>query len=303
MKDMAVNAAAGGGGGAWSGSAGYGGGAPARSSSNSGQYVEPWREATPAYAADGGMNIDDATRLLLRANAEVFYRRSAEMKAVIDESFMEADEGRRGRVTLQELLKAGGTLPEGCNPDAVAKLFRFLDGPFPTGSLSFPDYCVIMHNIVGPGLRICSSCASPILLMLGFTCRTCWEEGSPCSLDLCVPCFSSGRLPAHPHADAFVEYGVIYTVMLNKTKADAPISTNTNAAPVAYDVQADAPISTNANAAPTGLQPHEELQLFHMRLQQERQMAQMLANQMVNAGNAINCLAPGPHTYTYRPFF
>ncbi|KAI5076025.1 hypothetical protein GOP47_0008090 [Adiantum capillus-veneris] len=262
------------------GAAGGGGSAAAGSSSHSGQYVEPRGEATPAYAAGsagGGINIDDATRLLLRVNAEVFYRRSAEMKAAMEEGFMEADEGRRGRVTLAELLKACGTLPEGCNPDAVSKLFRFLDGPFPTGSLTFPDYCVILHHIVGPGLRVCSFCASPILLMLGFTCRTCWEEGSPSSFDLCVPCFSSRSFPA------FVEYGLIYTVMLNKTKAiNAPISTNTNVAP-----------------APPRLQTHEELQLFYMRLQQERQMAHMLANSIANVGAAVNALVPDTHTYTY----
>ncbi|KAI5056657.1 hypothetical protein GOP47_0028475 [Adiantum capillus-veneris] len=307
-----------------------GGGAVAPSSSNSGQYVEPGREARPADAAgpagggegssssgqyvepgreagsadssgaaggsDFTMNIDDAARLLLRFNADAFFRAmSAEQKALIENDFVELGagaQGLRGRMTLAPLLKILRTVPESynLNLDAVAKLFLFLDAPSPTGSLSFPDYLVISQFVVSyGGVRLCSSCASLVLPMLGFTCGICWGQ-APSTFDLCFPCFSSRRFSSHPHSDptTFVDLGgLMYASVLNKNKAKAPISSNTN-------------------AAATGLQSAEELQLFHMRLQHSRQLAQMMANTMANTGAAISNLAsPSSCTYTYieRPYF
>ncbi|MCO5598160.1 hypothetical protein L7F22_052252 [Adiantum nelumboides] len=171
--------------------------------------------------SNGSSDIDDATRLLLRARADAFYRgQTGELKAVIDNSFAAADETRRGRVTLPEVLKGVAPLCiEAGDQDVIVKLFRFLSAsPNPNSEplLSFPDFLVISY-VFACGIRLCNSCSLPVLPMLGYSCRACLELASG-TFDLCLPCYSSRRFPAHLHdPSSFVDHGILYNALtLNK---------------------------------------------------------------------------------------
>ncbi|MCO5549483.1 hypothetical protein L7F22_002954 [Adiantum nelumboides] len=140
---------------------------------------------------------------------------------MVDNGFAEADERRRGRISLPDLFKPSNSLGlrGPCDHDAITKLARFLDtNPNSDHLLSFPDYIVIAY-LVTAGLRLCSSCSLPVIPMLGYSCRACWEMAAPSSppaFDLCLPCYSSRRFPPHPHPpSSFIDQSILYTLMLH----------------------------------------------------------------------------------------